>query len=128
MGFSNYRYLCLDALYYSWKILHKLSRPWYGPYRFVARRDPDVTVVKVYFMQDGYIEVHQTRVAPCSPELLRGFFWYESNMTDYPRGLIKCCKVIPSPNKMRVGVQEIPHRGSQTTTLQTPIPEQMTPV
>ena len=38
----------------------KLSRPWHGPYRIVERRDPDVTVVKVYAPQDGQIQVHQT--------------------------------------------------------------------
>ena len=28
--------------------LRKLSRPWHGPYRIVQKRDPDVTVTKVY--------------------------------------------------------------------------------
>jgi transposase InsO family protein len=54
----------------------KLSRPWHGPYRVIDRRDPDVTVVKVYSPQDGQIQVHQTRVAHCPPELPSGFFWY----------------------------------------------------
>ena len=53
----------------------KLSRPWHGPYRIIDRRDPDVTVVKVYAPQDGQIQV-QTRVALCPPELPSGFFWY----------------------------------------------------
>ena len=56
----------------------KLSRPWHGPYRVVERNDPDVTVVKVYSPQDGQIQVHQMRVAPCLPELPAGFFWYGS--------------------------------------------------
>ena len=56
----------------------KLSRPWHGPYRVVERNDPDVTVVKVYSPQDGQIQVHQMRVAPCPPELPAGFFWYGS--------------------------------------------------
>ena len=47
----------------------KLSRPWHGPYRVIDRRDPDVTVVKVYSPQDGQIQVHQTRVTHCPPEL-----------------------------------------------------------
>ena len=55
---------------------HKLLLPWHGPYRVVDRRDPDVTVVKVYAPQDGQIQVHQTRVAHCPPELPSGFFWY----------------------------------------------------
>ena len=54
----------------------KLSRPWHGPYRIIDRRDPDVTAVKVYAPQDGQIQVHQTRVAHCPPELLAGFSWY----------------------------------------------------
>ena len=56
--------------------LRKLSRPWHGPYRVVERRDPDLTMVKVYAPQDGQIQVHQTRVAHCPPELPAGFFWY----------------------------------------------------
>ena len=54
----------------------KLSCPWHGPYRIVGRHDPDVTVVKVYAPQDGQLQVHQTRVAHCPPELPCGFFWY----------------------------------------------------
>ena len=54
--------------------MHKLSRPWHGPYRVVDRRDPDLTVVKVYSPQDGQIKIHQNRVAPCPPELPSGFF------------------------------------------------------
>ena len=56
--------------------LRKLSRPWHGPYRIIDRRDPDVTVVKIYAPQEGQIQVHQTRVAPCSPQLPAGFYWY----------------------------------------------------
>ena len=58
--------------------MHKLSRPWHGPYRVIERRDPDVTVVKVYAPQDGQIQVHRMRVAPCPPELPAGFYWYGS--------------------------------------------------
>ena len=56
--------------------MRKLSRPWHRPYRVVDRRDPDVTAVKVYSPQDGQIQVHQNRVAPCPPELPSGFYWY----------------------------------------------------
>lgn len=56
----------------------KLSRPWHGPYRITERNDPDVTVVKVYAPQDGPIQIHQMRVAPCPPEFPPGFFWYGS--------------------------------------------------
>ena len=44
----------------------------------MSRNDPDVTAVKVYAPQDGQIQVHQMRVAPCPPELPAGFFWYGS--------------------------------------------------
>ena len=54
----------------------KLSRPWHGPYCVVDRWDPDLTVVKVYSPQDGQIQIHQNRVAPCPPELPSAFFWY----------------------------------------------------
>ena len=56
--------------------MRKLSRPWHGPYCNVERRDPDVTVIKVYSPQDGQIQIHQNRVTPCPPELPSGFFWY----------------------------------------------------
>ena len=52
--------------------LHKLSRPWHGLYRVDDRRDPDITMVKVYTPQDGQIQIHQTRVAHCPPELPAG--------------------------------------------------------
>ena len=35
-----------------------------------------MTVVKVYSPQDGQIQIHQNRVAPCLPELPSGFFSY----------------------------------------------------
>ena len=34
----------------------KISRPWYGPFRVVARRDPTLTVTKVYFPEDTHID------------------------------------------------------------------------
>ena len=43
----------------------KLSRPWHGPYRIIAKNDPDVTMVKVYFPEEGQIQVHQSRVCSC---------------------------------------------------------------
>ena len=56
----------------------KLSRPWHGPYRIVQRRDPDVTVVKLYFPEEGSIQVHQLRVCPC-PQFPIGYYWYGGN-------------------------------------------------
>ena len=40
------------------------------------RDDPDVTVVKVYFPEEGPLQVHQSRVCPCPPALPVGFYWY----------------------------------------------------
>lgn len=57
----------------------KLSRPWHGPYRITERNDPDVTVIKVYFPEEGAIQVHQNRVCVCPPEMPTGFYWYGGN-------------------------------------------------
>ena len=54
----------------------KLSRPWHGPYRVESVDDPDVTVSKVYFTEDGQIQVHQSRVKSCPPHFPHGFYWY----------------------------------------------------
>jgi hypothetical protein len=56
--------------------MQNLPRPWNGPYRVVDRQELDLTVVKVCSPQDGQIQVHQNRVAPCPPEPPSGFFWY----------------------------------------------------
>ena len=56
----------------------KLSRPWHGPYRIVQRNDPDVTVVKQFFPEEGSIQVHQLRVCRC-PQLPIGYYWYGGN-------------------------------------------------
>ena len=54
--------------------MRKLSRPWRGPFRVTRRRDPDVTVVRVYQPQQGQIQVHQSRVSPCPPGFPAGFY------------------------------------------------------
>ena len=54
----------------------KLSRPWHGPYRIAELNDPDVTVVKVYFTEEGPLQVYQLHVCQCPPGLLVGFYWY----------------------------------------------------
>ena len=52
------------------------SRSWYGPFRVIARQDPDLTVRKVYFPEDSPFTVHQLRVC-LSPDMLpAGFYWY----------------------------------------------------
>ena len=47
--------------------LRKLSRPWHGPYRITEENDPDVTAVKVYFLEEG------------PPRMPTGFYWYSGN-------------------------------------------------
>ena len=54
----------------------KLSNPWHGPYRILMRNDLDITATKVYFPQEGQIQVHQQRVVRCPPELVAGYYWY----------------------------------------------------
>ena len=58
--------------------LRKLSRPWHGPYRVIAVDEPDVTLIKVYFSNHSPIQVHQSRVKPCPPDLPAGSYWYGS--------------------------------------------------
>ena len=54
----------------------KLSRPWHGPYRVTQLNNPDITVVKVYFPEEGPLQVHQLRVCQCPSGLPVGFYWY----------------------------------------------------
>ena len=54
----------------------KLSNPWHGPYRVVARKDPDLTATKVYFPQEEPIQVHQQRVTSSPPALVAVYYWY----------------------------------------------------
>ena len=56
----------------------KLSRPWHGPYRVIQCNEPDLTVVKQFFPEQGSIQIHQLRVCPC-PVLPIGFYWYGAN-------------------------------------------------
>ena len=56
--------------------LRKLSMPWHGPYRILERRDPDVTVTKVYHPQQGEIRVHQSRVCRIPNSFPAGYYWY----------------------------------------------------
>ena len=34
----------------------KISQPWHGTYHMTQRNDPDITVVKVYFSEEGAIQ------------------------------------------------------------------------
>ena len=55
----------------------KLSCPWNGPYRFVQHNNPDLTVTKQFFPEDGTIQMHQLHVCPC-PQLPIDIYWYDS--------------------------------------------------
>ena len=54
----------------------KLPRPWHGPYRVTSVKNPDVSVVKVYFPQEKQIVIHQSRVKHCPMNFPAGFYWY----------------------------------------------------
>ena len=54
--------------------LWKLSRSWHAPYQIVNRADPDVTVVKVYFLQHGTSTPEQSPALPT--RLAYAFYWY----------------------------------------------------
>ena len=62
--------------------LRKLSRPWHGPYRIVRCDDTDVTIVKVYFPDEGTIQVHQMSL-PLSTTITSWVLlvWREPQMT-----------------------------------------------
>ena len=73
--------------------MRKLSRLWHGPFRVLEAKEPDVTVVNVYFPQDRSIQVHASRVRPCPPNFPAGFYWYggrDVGQDDHPGGLINC--------------------------------------
>ena len=54
----------------------KQSRPWYGPFQIVTRKDPNLKVSKVYFPEDTTLLVHELRNCPCPDMLSVGFYWY----------------------------------------------------
>ena len=54
----------------------KLSRPWHGPYRVTSVKNPDVSVVKVYFPQEKQIMIHQSTVKQYPVNFPAGFYWY----------------------------------------------------
>ena len=56
--------------------LRKLSRPRHGPYRVASVDPPNVSVTKVYFPEDGSLQVHLSRVQPCPVAFPHSFYWY----------------------------------------------------
>ena len=53
----------------------KLSQPQHGPYRVTQRNDPNITAVKVFFPDEGSIQVHQLRVCQCPSKFSVGSYW-----------------------------------------------------
>ena len=54
----------------------KLSHPWHGPYQIISLNDPDITLTKIYFLDDPSIQVQQSRVQHCPPPLPSELYWY----------------------------------------------------
>eukprot|EP00731_Ephydatia_muelleri_P016088 Em0009g512a len=54
----------------------KLSHPWHGPYRLLSCTDTDVVAAKVYFPDEGHIQVHQNRTTICPRDFPNGYYWY----------------------------------------------------
>ena len=46
-----------------------------------------MTVVKVYYPEEGPLQIHRTRVCPCPSALPVGFYWYggNDNLLEDPR-------------------------------------------
>ena len=57
---------------------HKPSKPWHGPYRVVQCEEPNIVATRVYFPDNGPINVHQTRTTRCPPEFQNGCYRYGS--------------------------------------------------
>ena len=56
----------------------KLSRSWHGPYRIELVSSTGVVAVKVYFPQEGSIQVHAQRVTQCPANFPSGYYWYRN--------------------------------------------------
>ena len=57
---------------------HKLSQPWYGPFRIVSIQQINIIANKVYFPQEEPIRVHMSRVHKIY-DFPAGFYWYGGN-------------------------------------------------
>ena len=56
----------------------KLAHPWHGPYRVVAKSNPNIEVCKSYFPQEGNIKIHKSRVKSCPPDFPSGHYCRDS--------------------------------------------------
>ena len=68
-------------------------------YRVVAKRDPDVEVSKVYFPQEGNIQIHQSQVKSCSPGFPSGYYCME--LAERVLGTLPRTKVQPVRSKQQ---------------------------
>ena len=54
----------------------KLSRPWRGQYRILEISGTDITALKVYFPDEGQIQVQQSSMCKCPVGFSAGYYWY----------------------------------------------------
>ena len=69
-----------------------------------------MTVIKVYSPQDGQIQVHQNRVAPCRHNYLldqSGMGREEPGLANHQNELTVCCEVTPSQIKESVLTEDV---------------------
>ena len=59
----------------------KVSRPWHGPYRIVAKDETNITATRVYFPDEKSIKIHQSRVQMCTFNFPAGYYWYGKKQT-----------------------------------------------
>ena len=71
-----------------------------------------ITAVKVYFPQDGPIQVHQTRVILCTSEFSAGFYWYGGKRS----GPKRPPKLVRNNNQVDIDVQPNEANGCQENT------------
>ena len=56
--------------------------------RLLMCNDPDVVACKVYFPEEGQLQVHQSRTTPCPPGFHNGLYWYgkrQASLSHYPQ-------------------------------------------
>ena len=94
----------------------KLSQPWRGPFRITRRDDPDVTVVKVYFPEEGPLQIHQSRVCLSPHTLPVGFYWYGGTRKSSGRVPGWVTKLLENPQQQPqlTDEQESSHRQSDS--------------
>ena len=70
----------------------------------MAKRDPDVEVSKVYFPQEGNIQIHQSRIKSCPPGFPSGYYWYGTSRKSAwrpPKSQSLTSKSVPNDNSKK---------------------------